>query len=73
MSFKEKKELAELPEQIDALETEQADLHEQMANPDIYKEGDGTLITTLNERLQNIETELEKTYLRWEELDQIQD
>jgi len=71
LSFKEKRELAELPEQIDALEGEQADLHEQLANPEIYQEGDGSKITTLQERLQTIERELEESYRRWEELDQI--
>ncbi|MDX2494701.1 MAG: ATP-binding cassette domain-containing protein [Desulfuromusa sp.] len=71
LSFKEKKELEDLPEQIDLLETEQAELHEKMADPDIYKEGDSALITTLKERLQTVEIDLEKAYLRWGELDQI--
>ena len=71
LSFKEKNELAELPQLIDVLETEQAELHAKMANPEIYKEGDSTLITTLQERLQTIEIELEEAYLRWGELDQI--
>ena len=71
LSFKEKIELGKLPERIDALETEQTEIHEQMADPHIYKEGDGALITVLKKRLQTVEAELEKTYLRWEELDQI--
>ncbi len=71
LSFKEKKELEKLPEQIDELETEQAEIHEKLASPEIYKDGDSALITTLKERLQAIEIELEKTYLRWDELDQI--
>jgi len=71
LSFKEKKELEQLPGKIDVLESEQVELHEQMANPDLYKEGDGSLITTLKERLQLAETELEEAYLRWDELDQI--
>ncbi len=71
LSFKEKQELEKLPQQIDALETEQAELHEKMADPTLYKEGDGTLITTMKERLAKIETTLEADYQRWEELDQI--
>ena len=71
LSFKEKKELEELPKQIDTLETEQAELHDKLASPDIYKEGDSSLITTLQERLESIGTGLEKAYQRWEELDQI--
>ncbi|SEA61981.1 ATP-binding cassette, subfamily F, uup [Desulfuromusa kysingii] len=71
LSFKEKKELTELPEQIDALETEQADIHEKLADPEIYKDGDGSQISNLQQRLQNLEIELEKAYQRWEELDKI--
>ncbi len=71
LSFKEKRELEKLPERIDALEQEQVELHQQMANPDSYKEGDGSLIGTLKKRLEVIETELEVVYQRWEELDQI--
>ena len=71
LSFKEKQELEKLPQQIDALETEQAELHEKMADPTLYKEGDGTLITTMKERLAKIEITLEADYQRWEELDQI--
>ncbi|WP_321368731.1 ATP-binding cassette domain-containing protein [uncultured Desulfuromusa sp.] len=71
LSFKEKQELEALPEQIDALETEQADIHEKLADPEIYKEGDSSTITTLQQRLQAVEAELEKTYHRWDELDKI--
>ena len=71
LSFKEKRELEKLPERIDALEQEQVELHQQMANPDSYKEGDGSLIGSLKKRLEVIETELEVVYQRWEELDQI--
>jgi len=70
-SFKEKKELEELPGKIDALEAEQNKIHEKMADPDLYKEGDGSLIATMKSRLEEIEDELETAYQRWEELDQI--
>ncbi|MEA3363675.1 MAG: ATP-binding cassette domain-containing protein [Thermodesulfobacteriota bacterium] len=70
-SFKEKKELEELPKKIDVLESEQIELHEQMASPDLYKQEDGSLVTTLKKRLQTVEIELEGAYRRWEELDQI--
>ena len=71
LSFKEKHELQNLPSQIDTLETEQSELHQQMANPDIYKEGDGSIIGTMQVRLQEIEAELETAFLRWDELEQI--
>ena len=71
LTFKEKKELESLPEKIDALEIEQVQIHEKMANPDIYKEGNSALIPTMKARLQTIEIELEEGYLRWDELDKI--
>ena len=71
LSFKEKNELEELPGRIDNLETEQAELHAQMASPDLYKQGDGSRITTLKERLQTVEIELDEAYQRWDALDQI--
>lgn len=71
LSFKEKRELEELPETIDTLETEQANIHEQMADPEIYKTDNGALINQMKERLQEVEIELETAYKRWEELDQI--
>ncbi|MBN1956616.1 MAG: ATP-binding cassette domain-containing protein [Desulfuromonadales bacterium] len=71
LTFKEKHELAELPEKIDALETEQEKIHTLMADPDIYRAEDGKKITQLKTRLEQVETDLEQAYARWEELDQI--
>jgi len=71
LSFKEKRELEQLPETIDSLETEQTSIHEQMADPEIYKTDNGALVSQMKERLQDLETELEAAYKRWEELDQI--
>jgi ATP-binding cassette subfamily F protein uup len=71
LSFKEKRELEELPKQIEALETEQTDLHEKLADPALYQQGDGTMISGLQQRLQQLEPELESAYRRWEELEQI--
>ncbi|MCK4378902.1 MAG: hypothetical protein KAW01_06135, partial [Deltaproteobacteria bacterium] len=53
------------------LESEQAEIHQQMADPTMYKAGDSSLIRGLKERLQAIETEVEKAYQRWNELEQI--
>ena len=71
ISFKEKKELEELPKRIDALESEQTEIHQQMSDPKIYKAGNGSLISGLKERLQTIEIEVEKAYQRWNELEQL--
>ena len=71
LSFKEKRELEELPEKIDLLETEQLQLHEQLADPNLYKGNNGSKITQLQERLAITEASLAEAYRRWEELDQI--
>lgn len=71
LNFKEKQLLVELPKKIEELETEQAALHETMADPSLYQQGDGAKITVMQERLQAIETELLQAYQRWEELEQI--
>ena len=67
LSYKEKQELSNLPEQIDDLEQEQSKLHEEMANPEFFKQ-DSDTITEATNRLEEIGRELEKLYERWEEL-----
>lgn len=39
LSFNQKRELAELPGRIEALEKEQAELHRRIADPDLYAKG----------------------------------
>jgi len=70
LSFKEKRELEALPQQIEALEYEQDQLHERLADPSLYRESGGQ-VAELNTRLSSIETELEACYQRWDELDAI--
>jgi ATP-binding cassette subfamily F protein uup len=70
LSFKEKRELEAVPQQIEALETEQSELLERLADPDVYRQA-GERVALLNTRLSEIEAELEACYRRWEELDAI--
>lgn len=72
LSFREKGELEELPALIDRLEAEQAELHARLADPDFYREA-GERVAALNERLSEIEAELETAYGRWEELEHVAD
>ena len=69
-SFKEKAELAALPARIEALEAEQAELHRRMADPEFYREV-GNAVAETTRRLEALETELEATYGRWEELEAV--
>ena len=68
LSFKEKKELAEIPLQIEQLETEQADINNQLADGDLYRT-QAELVKTLQSRLLEIDTLLENLLARWESLD----
>ncbi len=69
LGFKEKRELEALPGRISALEEEQEQIHRQLADPDLYKEGDATVIQGLQHRLKEIEAELDTALIRWEELE----
>ena len=68
LSFKDNKELTELPARIEALEAEQEALSTRLADPALYQ-GDGAALATVRERLTAIETELAAAYVRWEALE----
>jgi ATP-binding cassette subfamily F protein uup len=68
LSFKERYELEALPQQIEALESEQAELYSRMADPGFYREA-GKQIAGIRARLEAIAADLEKSYERWEELE----
>lgn len=68
----ERRELAALPERIEALEEEKDALTEKMADPEIYS-GGGDEVARLKSRFDAIEAELATAYTRWEELEAIAD
>jgi ATP-binding cassette subfamily F protein uup len=68
LSFKEEKELAAIPAEIEKLELEQVNINEQLADGELYKT-QAALVKTLQARLVEIEGLLEKSLARWEELD----
>jgi ATP-binding cassette subfamily F protein uup len=68
LTYKERRELEALPELIEALETEQAELHRRMGNPDFYRQS-GENITAAVARLNTLKSELESCYQRWESLE----
>ena len=68
LSFKEKKELEELPARIESLEGEMKQLHAQLADPDLYRTAPEK-VAPLTERLEAVEAELPGVYARWEELE----
>ena len=68
LSYKEKRELEELPNRIEQFESDIAKLHEVMASPDYYQQ-DGDVITTDAKKLADLQTQLETAFNRWEELE----
>jgi len=67
LSFKEQKELEELPLAIDKLETEQASINADLAKPENYSNAE--LIKKLQARLDEITTEIENKITRWDALE----
>lgn len=72
LSYKEQRELASLPEQIERFESELRDLHAAMADPAFYKR-DGAAIVATKSRLAELERDLATAYERWERLEQYAD
>ncbi len=68
LSYKDQRELASLPQRIEALEQEQSGLQRQTADPDFYRRSADEIAAALA-RLEAIPAELEDCYARWEALE----
>jgi ATP-binding cassette subfamily F protein uup len=68
LSFKEQRELNDLPKQIESLETEQAKLHAAISEAAFYQRPAKAVTATLT-RLEAVTKELEACYARWETLE----
>ncbi|MBI5606003.1 MAG: ATP-binding cassette domain-containing protein, partial [Deltaproteobacteria bacterium] len=68
LGFKEKRELEELPERINALETERQGLYEALSDPLFYKK-EKEAMERIKTRLGEVEQAIETAYQRWEDLD----
>jgi ATP-binding cassette subfamily F protein uup len=68
LSYKEQRELELLPEQIERLEGKQHQLQRQINDADFYRQ-DGEDIAATLEQLEQITSELEQAYARWETLE----
>jgi ABC transport system ATP-binding/permease protein len=64
----QRRELSELPNLIENLEAEQQRLIAQMAVPGFYQQ-DSAEISRAANRLKELDEELARAYLRWEELE----
>jgi ATP-binding cassette subfamily F protein uup len=68
LSFKERRELDELPARLEALEREHRALNEAVVAPDFYREPADTIKATVA-RIAALDAELVAVYARWNELD----
>ncbi|HAH44845.1 MAG TPA: energy-dependent translational throttle protein EttA [Planctomycetaceae bacterium] len=68
LSFKEERELQEIPQRIERLEQEQSELQEKMASPEFFKQS-ADVIAEATTRVTVIQQELEYLLERWEELE----
>jgi ATP-binding cassette subfamily F protein uup len=69
LSFNEQKELEALPQHIEVLESEQANINLQFTDANIYRD-QPDLVKRLQERLAEIEGEIEENLSRWDVLEQ---
>ena len=70
LTFKERQEVDALPQQIEALETEQHRLYQTMADTAIYQRGGDEVVRT-SARLVEVEQDLAAAYARWEQLEAV--
>ena len=68
LSYKDQRELEELPARIEQLETETAALQEQLADPALYRD-QPERVSKLKGQLDSAEAALSAAYERWEELE----
>ncbi|MBX3450568.1 MAG: ATP-binding cassette domain-containing protein [Planctomycetaceae bacterium] len=68
LSFREERELEQLPAQIEAWEQEQEALQTQLGDPAFYQQAKDA-IATVTQQLDKVHRELEQAYERWTELE----
>jgi ATP-binding cassette subfamily F protein uup len=69
LSYKEKRELEEVPAQIEVLEKEQGKLSQELSDPDFFG-GPRDEVRRVTDRLSELESQLAGLMERWEELEE---
>ena len=70
LTFKEARELETLPQKIEAMEAEQQEIYNSMADPSFYRQ-ESALIIQAKARIEELEQSLAIAYKRWEKLEAI--
>ena len=68
LSYKDQRELDQLPGRIEALETELGEIQAGLGDPDLYRASPGK-VGELSARMQQVEQDLAEAYRRWEALE----
>ena len=71
LSTREQRELKELPQRIESLENELADVDRQLGDPDLYSDQQTDRFDALTKRREALPDELATLYARWEALEAI--
>jgi len=69
ININKERELKAVLKNIEKFELQQQQLHEQMANPDFYQQ-DKNIIDQMQNKLNNIDTQLKNLYQQWEDKEQ---
>lgn len=72
LTFRENRELEDIPSLIESLELEHGKIFKDLSDPAFYKR-ESADIASAKERLESLETELEKAYQRWEALESVKE
>jgi ATP-binding cassette subfamily F protein uup len=68
LGYMQVRELSKLPARIEALEAEQQQIHQEMADPAFYKRSKADIVA-LHSRLAELDAAIAAAYARWEELE----
>jgi len=71
LSYRETRELEALPEMIETMEKEKAEIIAAISSPEFYVRSNPAQMTAANTRLEALEKELNEAYQRWEQLENL--
>lgn len=70
LSYKEQKELDELPHKIELMESQYAELQKNIANAEFYKQNQNSISETMMQ-FKKLESDIHVAYQRWNELEEM--
>jgi len=69
LSYKDQRELDDLPEKIESLERERDEAQHQLSDPGLYGPESAERVRSLKTRLADLDSRLEAAYARWDALE----